>query len=319
MVAIVHPPQLSQRLVVGHRLNLADGLSQTLDVGLQLCFQFFSRDAADALVPWIEGQHVQVVQLAEYRQLRELRDARQEDEAQQVLHRLQRREQAAYALADIVLQVAVGDAVEHRGVVLVDEHHHLAARLLIGSLDNTLQPVVVIILIIDRNVPPLFVVAQDAADGAVYPLFFIILTHRQVEPDDRILRPLRLQLLNGQSAEQLLAPLEVGLKRAHQERLAEAARTAQEEVLALRLCHLIHIRRLVNVDTLALDHLGEGLQPYAVSSFRCHNSFSFLRCKYKQFFAKRQERSQKFLWQLKKSRPKSAPFLNRDVNILDQD
>ena len=259
MITVVHPLQFCHRVVVGHRPVAVHPLAQPLDVGLQLCEEFLLGDAADSFVLWVEGEDVQVVQLAEHRELRELRDAGQEYEAEILCLSFQRTEQVADSIANLVLQLGLGDGVEHRGIVFVYQHHHFVARLLIGGPDDVRESGIIIVRVIDADMPFLFFPLEDIVDGAMQALQLIILAIRQVEPDDGILYPLLLQLLDGQTLEEFPAALEIALQRAHQERLAEPPGAAQEEVLRIRLRHLVDIRRFVHIQGSPFDEVGKPL------------------------------------------------------------
>lgn len=67
-----------------------------------------------------------------------------------------------------------------------------------------------------------------------------------VEMKNRMLRPFLLQLSRFQTLEKILPALEIAMESRRQQRLAESARSAQENVLVL-ICDAIDIPRLVNV------------------------------------------------------------------------
>jgi len=60
----------------------------------------------------------------------------------------------------------------------------------------------------------------------VHKFLFIVFAVGEIEADYGILLPFLLQVVDGQPLEQLLAPLEVAAQCVHQQRLAEATRTA---------------------------------------------------------------------------------------------
>ena len=222
---------------------------------------------------------MQVVQFAEHAELRELRYARQEHKAQIVGLTLQRTEQVSHALTDFVLQLRLMDGVEHRRVVLVDEHHHLAVRLTIGRLNDVGQTVTVAVRIVHRDIPFLFKALQNAAYDGMHLFKLIVLAHTQVDSDDGIFHPFFLQSAQGQVLEQVLLALEVCLQRAHEERLAEPSRTAQEVVLA-RGGHLIDVLRLVHVYIVLPHHLPEGGDAYRIFALFCHSTLFSFDCKF---------------------------------------
>ena len=67
-----------------------------------------------------------------------------------------------------------------------------------------------------------------------------------VEMKNRMLRPFLLHLTRFQALEKFLPALEIAVQCRRQQRLAEPARSAQENVLVL-ICNVIGIPRLVNV------------------------------------------------------------------------
>ena len=69
---------------------------------------------------------------------------------------------------------------------------------------------------------------------------------RHVEMKNRMLRPFLLHLARFQPLEKILPTLEIAMESRRQQRLAEPARSAQENVLVL-ICDAIDIPRLVNV------------------------------------------------------------------------
>ena len=67
-----------------------------------------------------------------------------------------------------------------------------------------------------------------------------------VEMKNRMFRPFLLQFSRFQTLEKILPALEIAMESRRQQRLAEPARSAQENVLVL-ICDAIDIARLVNV------------------------------------------------------------------------
>lgn len=65
-------------------------------------------------------------------------------------------------------------------------------------------------------------------------------------------------------------PLEVAAQRVHQQRLAEAARTAEEEIDGFRRNNLVDKIGLVDVYGPALVYSVEQLNAYGVASFLLH-------------------------------------------------
>ena len=67
---------------------------------------------------------------------------------------------------------------------------------------------------------------ENSVESAVHALLLIVFAVGEVEADYGIFPPFLLQVVDGKALEQLLAPLKVAAQRVHQQRLAEATRTA---------------------------------------------------------------------------------------------
>ena len=80
---------------------------------------------------------------------------------------------------------------------------------------------------------------------------------------DRILLPLLLQLLHGQSLEELPLPLEISLQSADQQTLPEPSRATQE-IVASCLDEFIYLGGLVNIAVSVSADLLEILYPYRI-------------------------------------------------------
>ena len=239
---------------------------QQLDVGLHIREQFVLGDAADGLVGRVEGELLQVVELAEHRELGELRDAGEEYEAQILRLCLQWREETADAVADVLLQVRVVDAVEHRRVILVDEDDHLLAGLVMGGFNQARQSGIIVcgILVFAKPILTLLLF-QNGINRAMYQLLLIVLAVREVEAYDGILPPFLLLIIYIQPFKQLLASLEVAAQRVDKQRLAETSRTAEEEVDGICRHHLPYILRLVDIHCLLLAYPVELLYTHGVA------------------------------------------------------
>ena len=156
--------------------------------------------------------------------------------------------------------------VEKRGVVLVDEHHHLAARLSVGGLYEARQPHVGVGGAGGQPVGFL-VSAEHEVEHGLKRLPVHVLGHAHVEVEHGVFRPVLLEPLDGQPPEEVAPPGEVGVERAGEQRLAEAARAAQEQVLGHAVGHAVNVLCLVYVDVVLLAYLGERLYAYGVSPF----------------------------------------------------
>ena len=172
--------------------------------------------------------------------------------------------------------------VEQRRIVFVDQHHHLPARLLVGSLNQSSQTLVGIHLVggsfpIDRLILRQFIAQLQFQIGLIK-----MLGRAHVEPQHRVAGPLPLQSLNGQSFEQLLASLEIGLQRGDQQRLAEAAGAAQEYILRRSMSQLIDKVGLIHIQVILLSQFREGLDAHRATlqllSFHNRSDLFCYRC-----------------------------------------
>ena len=84
----------------------------------------------------------------------------------------------------------------------------------------------------------------------------------QAEVQHGISRPLLLQLLDGKPLEEFLLALEITLEGGNQQRLAETAWSAQEEIRSIRMCHTIDVFRLIYIEHILL-----------ADPFKCLNSY----------------------------------------------
>ena len=120
---------------------------------------------------------------------------------------------------------------------------------------------------------------KNGVNRAVHPFLLVILAVGEVEAYDGVLSPFLLIIIYIESLEQLLAPLEIAAQRVDKQRLAEAARAAEEKVGSVSRHHLPHILRLVNIDRTTLAHSVEQLHAYGVASSLffclCHHFLVF--------------------------------------------
>ena len=115
------------------------------------------------------------------------------------------------------MQFWVVDAVEHRGVILVDEYHHLLARLVVGSLNQTGHTHIIVHRILwIRDTIFLFLLSYNEIESGMHPLLLIVLAVREVKTDDGIFLPLFLLIIYIQPLEQFLATLEIAAQGIHQ-------------------------------------------------------------------------------------------------------
>ena len=142
--------------------------------------------------------------------------------------------------------------VEQRRVVLVDEHHHLPAGLGVGG-GYEVNQAVVCSFGRTRDAPIGLYIPQSVVKIFLKLVFLHVLAARHVEVKHGVFGPLRLQLIYGKPLEQVFPALEVALERGREQRLAEAARTAEEEVCPVAVRHTVDILRLVYIEPVLLD------------------------------------------------------------------
>ena len=84
----------------------------------------------------------------------------------------------------------------------------------------------------------------------------------QAEVQHGISIPLLLQLFNGKTLEEIHFALKITFEGGNQQRLAETAWSAQEEIRSIGMCHLIDVFRLIYIEHILL-----------ADPFKCLNSY----------------------------------------------
>ena len=135
MVAVIACLDFLEHLIPSQSLNIC----KFLDVGLEHRLDFLLRDSTDGGKLRQERNVVQVVDGGEDAQLRKLRNARDEAETDHRLTRLQRLIELLHHFAELGQVFVLMKHLEQRGVVLIDDQHHLPARLLVGTANQTLK------------------------------------------------------------------------------------------------------------------------------------------------------------------------------------
>ena len=133
-----------------------------------------------------------------------------------------------------------------RIIVFVDEHHRLAARLLVNVTDKFCQPYIGIGRV--RMYAVIFFYLFQLGQQVTFQLFlFHVLAQAHVEMQHRIFRPFRFQTFHGQTFEQVPPSFEIGFQSACQQRLAETTGTAQEYVIGRGMRQAVDDFRLVYI------------------------------------------------------------------------
>ncbi len=97
----------------------------------------------------------------------------------------------------------------------------------------------------------------------------------------RILNPVFLQRIDGKSLEEFLLAAEVGFQRGYEQALSETAGTAEEDILAAALSHLVNKLSLVHIDIAVSADIFEILYADRIT----HNILFFsVICEVKTFF-----------------------------------
>ena len=236
-------------------------LGKSVDVIAHLGQQFLLGDAADTGIRLIHAHVGDIVQLAEDAQLRELRDARQEDETEHRLISFQRTIEVAHRVAELIEFLLLMRHIQQRCVIFINEHHHLLARLPVNHFYQVIESIVVSVTVIFYTIL-LFIIFQKVAQILFQLRLLHVLALAQVEVQHGIFVPLLLQLLDGKPLEEFLLALEITLKGRNQQRLAETAWSAQEEIRSIGMGHTIDVFRLIYIELVLL-----------ADTFKCLNSY----------------------------------------------
>ena len=241
MIAVVIGRQLRHGFVVGVVLIR----SQLVDFGFEIAEHFFLRNTADGSVFRFKTDVAQVVEYGEERDLRKLGDARDEDKPLVFVVRLQDgKDLSVDAGAGFVVRRLPG--VLQRSVVLVDENGHLLPCLVVSTLDDILESYGKRTILAHDYLVLRLQGMENIVQIASHTFWFCSgLAH--VEPDDRALHPLFLQLHDPQSLEELLLAQKVGFERIDEQRLTKTARTTQIIIRVVSVGKTPDNIRLVNI------------------------------------------------------------------------
>ena len=136
--------------------------------------------------------------------------------------------------------------VLQRSVVLVDENGHLLPCLVVSTLDDILESYGKRTILAHDYLVLRLQGMENIVQIASHTFWFCSgLAH--VEPDDRALHPLFLQLHDPQSLEELLLAQKIGFERIDQQRFAKAARTTQIIIRVVCVGKTPDNIRLVNI------------------------------------------------------------------------
>ena len=220
-------------------------VGERVDVVRVVRGQLFLRDAADACELGKHADVLQVVELAEDGQLAELADSRDEHEAQELVARLERGVELAYDVAERIELFRFVDHVEQGGVVLVDKHDDLLAGLAVSRPDELLEARAGRLGL--RGAPFHLRAPQGLVEEDLECVEVARLHGREVHAHDGERLPFGLESGNRKAVEQLFLAFEIRFHGGEEQRLAEAARAAEEERLAAGLQKRMDVGGLVDV------------------------------------------------------------------------
>ena len=190
---------------------------------------------------------LQIVQLTENAELCELVDSGKENEPQIRVKALYRAVEIPHYLPESRQLAFVVHYVQKRRVIFVNDDYGLLAGLLEGGFHQEFQSRVYIDFIHIRKLSINGLIPfQFISEGAYQLLLIQMLGSGHVEMKNRMLSPFLLYLTSFQPLEKFTPSLEIAVQCRRQQRLAEPARTIQENVFVL-IRNVIDITRLVNV------------------------------------------------------------------------
>ena len=197
---------------------------------------------------WQHRDVAQVVERREDAQLAELGDARDEDELLVGIAHLDHLVELLHDASHLFQFLWLMKVIKDGSIVFVEDDYSFQTCLSMGVLDELLEsgswrpfrfrPTIFFLVIVQLAV-------QLVNDLLHLPL---VLARTDVEMQHGILLPLLLQIGHGETLEQVLAALEIVFQGAAKQRLAEPARTAEEDELRF-VAQPVNQVGLVNVDT----------------------------------------------------------------------
>ena len=141
--------------------------------------------------------------------------------------------------------------------------HGLLASLGRDSIYQIEKPDVRV-LRITHDPEAVFVCLQDIKQIALQLSFFHVLASCQTEVQHGISVPFLFKFLHGKTLKEVFPALEIALEGGHQQRLAEPAWAAQEEILAIGMRHVIDISSLVDIEVVLLADALKRLYAYGI-------------------------------------------------------
>ena len=168
--------------------------------------------------------------------------------------------------------------IQQWGIIFIDDDHRLFARLLVSTFHESIQSVVWIQFIIILAIEFL-VWLQLQVEIMLQAISIKMLGTAHVEVEHRMLHPILLVISNGQSLEQFLSALEIGLKGRGKERLAESSRTTQKDIPHFFLSKINDVFGLIYIEIITLSDIRECLYSYRIEIYYfCHIPTCFTFC-----------------------------------------
>ena len=234
---------------------------------------FLFRDATDGGVFRQHADVLDIIQFAKDTELRKFGNTGEEDETQVRVAGFERTIEVTHDVAENREVLFFMYHVEQWRIVFVDEHHRLAARLLVNVTDKFCQPYIGIGRV--RMYAVIFFYLFQLGQQVTFQLFlFHVLAQAHVEMQHRIFRPFRFQTFHGQTFEQVPPSFEIGFQSACQQRLAETSGTAQEHVFRRGVCHVVHMLCFVDIQIILVYYFRECLYPDGIKfGGLCHTPF----------------------------------------------
>ena len=266
MIAVIESRQLCQAFLIRHAKGFAQGLYIRFHLRSKLCLA----DAADGRILVEHADIVEFVELAEDAELRKLGDTRDETELQVWVEHFQRTVEVLHDAAKQLQVLFFMHHVQQRGVVFINDDHHLFARLLVSFLHQVFQAKVCVHLM-SLVSPKRLLLLKHVSQISFQLLHTHVLGTAEVEMKHRMLHPFLLVISNSQSFEKFFSSLEIGLKGRGKERLAESSWTIQKDELHTFLSKFRDVLGLIYIEITFLAYLRECLYSYRIFvDYFCH-------------------------------------------------
>ena len=168
--------------------------------------------------------------------------------------------------------------VEQRGIIFIDDNHHLLTCLLVGTLHESIQPVVGVQFILITAIE-FFKWLQLQVEIMLQALPVNMLGTAHIEMEHRVLHPILLVISDGKSFEEFLPALEIGLQSRCKKRLSESPWATQKDIPHAFLSEIHDVFRLIHIEVSFLSNHFESLYAYRIFiHYFCHILTYFTFC-----------------------------------------